>query len=1005
MLTHEVRERIRFRSGQVRKAYRLVAAAVLAFGSLTASSAALAEDLDQVLQFNIDALTLDKALLEFGAQAHVQISFAWDSSIARLRTHELKGHFTSREVLTELLKGTQLRYIVHKRTVEILPQTQPRPSTSLPPSSGNDGRLSDASSEPYRGEGSVADPPAGRAKTKRSSLNEVVVTGSRLRAASKEGPQEVLIYGRAQIDRTGQNSVADFLTTLPSVSVASPPDTTGFLATVRLRGLPVGTTLILLDGRPVETSALAGGSYFDLNNIPLAAVQRIEVDENGSSAVYGSDAIAGVVNIILKGNFDGVAANAKYGWAKDLRVIRSSLALGKQLRRGGISVVGSYEIDGDLLNSHRLLSSSNDYRSYGGPNRNFPTCNPGNVFSVNGTPLPGAQPATAATYAAVTGATASGKPAFSQFSYGSLNECSLLSGFDILPAIRRGSVLLQGHFDIVPTVTLFADVLYTHMTEAARDGYAELFGAPSSQTYKVSAVNPYNPFGKTVGVAELLADLPLSENFRTEFFRPLVGIRGTLKQEWQWELATWESTDWTRTTSPFALPNRSAIQSSLNSPDPAAALNPFVNGPVGSKPLLQSLFANGSQYMTSRDESAQMFIRGPILRLPAGAVQAVFGSDYVRSTLYDNDINNGVDAPSTRATYQRNHSAVFGETRIPLIGPHKNATSGDILALTVSGRHDHYDDFGGATTKQFGVELRPVESLLVRGTYAYAFKAPSLVQLHSAEINAQSFIKDPVTGSTGQVPVLTGGNPRLQALAGHSQTFGVLYSSHVLEGLSVAATQWHVVENNAIQAIGPQVIVNNASLFPGRVIRNSGGNIVEVLDTQVNFGAIDVNGLDYELDYRHVVGQASLSVAANATETLKYRQALVAGSLPIEAASKAEDDGDWAPRWKGNIGVGLNYGHIALYLDGRYVGPYKDYDSIRVIGNFWNFDADVRWSVGDRLGVANRLLGSSYIELGATNLFNRAPQFSNDDSDLYGYDLSQASIVGRTLYISVGVEM
>ncbi|EQD80300.1 TonB-dependent receptor, partial [mine drainage metagenome] len=119
----------------------------------------------------------------------------------------------------------------------------------------------------------------------------------------------------------------------------------GYYGTVKLRGLPDGTTLVLLNGRRLENTAISGGTFFDLNDIPLAAVRKIEVDPNGSSAIYGSDAIAGVVNIILKKHFNGFAANVRYDSAKNLGDMRTSVAWGRQWRRGGVSVIASYGLD------------------------------------------------------------------------------------------------------------------------------------------------------------------------------------------------------------------------------------------------------------------------------------------------------------------------------------------------------------------------------------------------------------------------------------------------------------------------------------------------------------------------------------------------------------------------------------------------------------------------------------------------------------------------------------
>lgn len=997
-LIRAIRQRIRLRARRVAPQLRLMVCVLAVPAFLVFGSAALAGDLDKVILFNIKAQTLENALLQFGMQAHIQVSVAVDSAIRRLKVPNITGSYTSRQALTILLKGTKLTFDIKGDIVEVYSGAASVQRPRDPASGSNVMERSDSLD--------TIDPKTKGAKQpSRRELQEVVVTGSRLPATSEYGPQEIQIYDSVEIEQSGQASVSDFLSTLPSVSVISPEIVTNNTTTVQLRGLPVGTTLVLLNGLRLESSGTANGQYFDLTNIPLAAVQRIEVDENGSSAVYGSDAIAGVVNVILKKDLSGFSVDARYGWAKDVPTWTTSLSFGKQWGRGGFSVIGSFERDGELLNVERSLSASNDYTNYGGSDDNYPDCFRANVFSISGAALPGAPAGSSATYAAVTGSTASGKPPLSQFTYGTLNECGGLVGTSILPSTQREGALVEGHFDVAPAMELFTEIMYTHIALAGAVGYADLFGTEGFQTYSVSASNPYNPFGTTVGVAQALQDVPLPEDTNTDFFRPLVGIRGTFARRWRWELSAWQSTDWSGALAPNELPNGSAIQSALNSSSLATALDPFVTGPVGSQALLESLFGTEKVKSMGRDRSAEAVIRGSVIRLPAGYIQAVIGGDYVHSTLYEN-LGGGTGAYAiynSISEHQRTYEAAFGEVRVPIIALNTAVRSGALVTATISGRHDQYSDFGGATTQQFGLVITPTNSLYFRGSYGTAFDAPTLIELYAPQETFQSLITDPVTGAQGLAAVVGGGNPQLLPLTGRSHTIGVVYSSRTVPGLLLSATQWTVVESNAIQDIGAQVIVDNPIDFPGRVIRNSAGQIVEVDEVEANFGTISVAGVDYQLEYRRRIGRGVASIDLNATDTYRYNQALTPGAPSIESVSIGEDDGAWAPRWKGVIGLNWNEGSLTAHADGRYTSSYYDYDSTtRLIGNFWIFDTSLRWNMGESLGLSNALRGGN-VEVGATNLFNRAPQFSNYDFDFYGYDAAQMSILGRSLYFKVGV--
>lgn len=972
--------------------------AVLASVLLFTCSTAFAQSVNKVVQFDIKPQTLDSALLEFGRQAHIQIMFATKIAAGPIRTPEIKGGYTAAQVLAILLRRTGLTYSNSRNSIEVTPiRSRTIRITKM--------RTNIASKHATHSSITGTNDPSLSSSQKKALpprvLKKVIITGSRLPTTSKYGPQEVQIYNLTRIESSGQTSVSNFLSTLPSVSTASSETAFGTIPTVQLRGLPVGTTLVLLNGRRIENSGLSRGDYFNLNNIPLAAVQRIEVDENGSSAVYGSDAIAGVINIILKKHFRGFEANAKYGWAKDTDTVRTDVAWGRQWGRAGLSVIGSYGIDSGLLFSQRQLSANNDYRKLGGPDNNFPICFPGNIFSINGAPLPGAPTASSGTYAAVTGSTVSGKPALSQFAYGMLNECSLGAGAALLPSRHRAGVLVHANLMLTRAVMLFSELMYTHVSQVLQFEYQSLFGLPGFQEFSVSAANPYNPFGTTVGVALSLHDVPSAEIYDTDFFRPLLGIKGTIAARWHWEIAAWQSSDWSQDTITNDITNYGAIQNALNSSNPATAINPFVSGPPVPRSIVNALFTDGKEKVTARDRSAEAFIRGPVLHVPAGTINAVIGVDYVRSALAFNEINNGIDPPNTRSVYTRRYYAMFGEAHIPILSRNDGAKSLHLLSLTISARRDHYSDFGTDRTAQFGVELRPTRSLLIRGAYGDAFAAPTLTALQGPRIVSQGLITDPKTGLPAVVPILTGGNPRLRPITGHSHTIGIVYSSQFIRGLVISATQWNISENNTIQTLAPQVIVDN---FPANVVRDSTGAITQVIDTNVNYGTIDVSGIDYLGKYHKDIGPGMLSITLDATETYKYKQALLPGAPQINAVSKAQDSGDWAPRWKGAIGMRWTDGGFSAALAGRYTGPYLDYNSTRRIGNFWIFDTNLRWRIGKLFDSQNRWLTGDTIGVGATNLLNTAPQFSNFTSDFYGFDAAQMSIVGRVLYVDVGID-
>jgi iron complex outermembrane receptor protein len=977
---------------------------------------------------NVPPESLSPALQQVATTYELQVLYP--TQVAKdLKTHGAVGFFTPDDALKAVLSGTGLSYkYLDAKTVTVFATTAPAGDTAAAgqdqtnTTQDNSKEAGKKSSQDFRvaqvdqaAAGSQVAKPEEKVK-KAVPLEEIVVTGTRIPTSAKEGAQEVRVFTREQIDQSGQLTVSDFLNTLPNVSVAigeSSTQTNFGGTTVQLRGLPIGTTLVLINGRRVEDSGSQPNTpFFDLNNVPLSAVERIEVATDGSSAIYGSDAIAGVVNIILKQAFDGFEINAKYGTASDFNTWDTDAAFGKRWERGSVAIIASYLTRGELTNWDRSITASNDYTAFGGPNNNLPVCSPGNVFSVDGvTPLPGLG---TATYAAVP-AGFNGKPSIEEFkgTAGTLKECPLLNGVSLIPATHRGGILVEGAYELTPSIELFTELMYSHVHQFSYTQYQGFFGQPGFQTFTVSASNPYNPFGTTVGISEALTSLQREGSITdTEFFRPLVGARGSFLGEWKWELSGWQSRDTTDASYPLLIANNVAIQDALNSSNPATALNPFVAGPPGSQSMLQSFFSDGLVKYSARMDAVTGFARGPVFQLPAGSIQLVVGAEYDRDTLSANYVNLGPYEPAIPQTeFHRDSYALFTEARLPIVANQTTPANGDVLALTLAGRLDHYSDFGSKTTPQLGLEWRPVHGLLMRATYAAAFKAPSLFDLYTArQQTGQTPITDPTTGQTYEVTLIGGGNQNLLPETGKSRSVGFVYSDAVIPNLQLSITYWNLTEDNHTASLSPQTIVDNANLFPGRVVRapscSTGQScpITEVDGTFLNFGAFEVAGIDYQLTYSHGTRFGTWTANASASEVFHYYAALVPGAPAMDGNSVAQDSGNWTPRWKGTLGFGWKLANYVASWDGRYVGRYQDYDSMRIIGNFWVFDANIRYGIGQTL-TPNSWLKGAYVELGGVNIFDKVPQFSNFNGGFLGYDPAQADIRGRYLYLQVGLRL
>src|SRR6266853_6413033 len=300
----------------------LAALTVCSIGTLGVSTLTLARA-DPTYPLNIPAQDLGSALKTFGVAVNEQILFSNDV-VTGLRSTAVKGEYTTKAAISILLKGSGLQADRTPSGVLLIrrPQDPVSPQASTQAQVDGQGGSNSADKEgkkrssggfrvaqvdqgKTRSEVSVEQKDEQASKKKPVVREEVVVTGSRIPGATGQGAQDVQVYTREKIEQSGQTTVADFLNTLPDASISSNSLTSGIpgAATVQLHGLPVGTTLILINGMRVETNFYG---FFDLGNVPLAAIERIDVLPVGSSAIYGSDALGGAVNLITRQNFNGL---------------------------------------------------------------------------------------------------------------------------------------------------------------------------------------------------------------------------------------------------------------------------------------------------------------------------------------------------------------------------------------------------------------------------------------------------------------------------------------------------------------------------------------------------------------------------------------------------------------------------------------------------------------------------------------------------------------------------
>jgi len=457
-----------------------------------------------------------------------------------------------------------------------------------------------------------------------------------------------------------------------------------------------------------------------------------------------------------------------------------------------------------------------------------------------------------------------------------------------------------------------------------------------------------------------------------------------------------------------------ALNAALTSSDPATALNPFNSTAPGSPQLLESLNSFDRTAFADQLLGGQGLLRGTLVRLPAGPLQAVFGAEY------NNEKQFTATPYGAPLDLQRKYYSFFTEERIPLLAAGAPGRSGDRLALTFAGRYDHSSDFGGKATYQGALEWRPTESLLFRGDYATSYKAPDLLAISGGLFASflEGGLYDPFRGNSSVplVPVTLGSNPNLQPETGHSKTLGVVYSSRKWTGLELSLTYFGADITNYITSPDTQTVINNPDIFQGAVVRDPPspqdvqlgylGPITKITDTYFNFGFIQIAGVDLDLSYKLTTPIGELVPSLAVTNTFRWDAALTPNTPAVSYVSQANLIGPgFSPRWKGTLALAWKRGPYAANLGARYIGRYKDYQDLmpnsNQLGNFFFYDVNLHYEVGPHPSPRLSWLAGSNVTVGALNLFDRLPEFSYSGN---AFDSNESDIVGRFLYASIGVK-
>ncbi len=1046
---------------------RLASAAVL---SAALSLAANAADVGKKA-YDLPSGDAAATLKQFSAQSGEQIVYPVEQ-VSGAKTNAVSGDLTAREALDRMVAGTDLVVVQDDKTGALAVKRAAGPNGS---------RVAQNSSHPST-EGE-------NPELKVVKLEQYQVLGTRIRQADIVGPSPVSSYNSDYIRESGAMTLADFINRIPQnySGIASgrgsapnelnpefgqrtettspafnfvlgasdaPPAQTG-VSGVNLRGLGSASTLVLVDGRRAVQSGNGNRStdtrqgFVDLNTIPLSMIDHIEIITDGASAIYGADAVAGVINIVLKKNYTGTEINGSYmatqhggGRERTLSVL-SGFSYGKL--SGTVNV--EYFDRQNVKASDRSFSKNQDHSGIavatitatGQPkmgvdfrlNYGYPAVVQASGGTVSGTfnAIPGIRvvmvPVGSATtpglnqFIQVTTPAGPGATAVNAVYQRRLNTASYL---DLVPESKRSGA--SGNMQYVFNDRL--EAYGSYRTSITRGNFntqptTTLWGSFGSA---ITVPAAYNPFNQNVTVGAVLTEWG-SQQQKTRTIENAVagGLRGKFGQTWQWDLGvTWELQSLLQVTRNF---NGAGLSNLVTSADPATRFNPFIDSTAAGAPSQAALLETLSVYPFLNTDSRQTGLDfeadGDVVSVPGGVVKAAFGGSETRDSV-DSSSNkySSAASPVVTNTYvsggQRSN-AVFAEVSLPVFGRPNERAMFHRLDFQVAGRYEVVGPFSKGVPK-YGVSWAPVDSLLIRGSWSQGFRAPGVTEYLTAPTTTTSSVTDPLRtpASTTGVVVTTGSNPVPKPELSDTTFAGIVYEPAFLKGLSFQGNYYDTKQTDVLQLLSAQTIVNNEPLFPGRVTRaaataadialNQPGQITAISRVFVNFGQVENRSLDYSVDYTLPWQQLGhWRVAVSASHTLKALRQVAPG----QPAVVLDDDTASPPKWTYNgslfwHGGAWNASMFLWYMDGF---NSNSAGNITVVNNsavvFYSTPAvmkiDLRLGYEFKKAIWRGHGRGLRVLAGVDNVFDKKPPFSDT---IWGYNagLHDQLILGRAFSVS-----
>ena len=841
------------------------------------------------------------------------------------------------------------------------------------------------------------------------SLNEVVVTGSRIRGVEPTG-SAVIALDRDVIVQTGAPTTSDLIRKLPQIvglgasETASGAQNGAANATrgvaVNLRGIGSNATLLLLGGRRMPPAGTQG-QFTDASVIPSIAVERLEVVADGGSAIYGSDAVTGVVNLVPRRDFSGAESSARYGVADGYYDWSVAQIGGFGWSTGHAMAAIEHTYHSALEGKDRDFYTS-DLRRFGGDDLRSQQCAPGTIL-VGGVP-----------YAMPANSTGTGLTPAS-FTPNTRNLCDNLKRGDIIPDLRRTSAFVAVTQDLGDAVTLFAEGYFSQRSFSLKDSQVVA-------NLTVTSANPYyvNPTGGTGPVTvqyDFANDGGIPENpGEAESWQAVFGARFDLSTTWQAEtyVAHGRSEDFVRRTQNLNT-TPGGINAALALTDPARAFNPFGGGGI-SNPATVAAIRNGMFIIQGDTDMTVAAVQadGPVWSLPGGDVRLALGAEYRDEGLGGLLTQGSSVAPVyVPSNISRDVSAVFAEAYVPIIGA--NSSSGQELGVSLAGRYEEYSDFGDTFNPKIGVTWRPLADIAIRGSWGTSFRAPGLAE-NDPRSGGYGLYGDTLPcnhrspATTCQGIGIAGGNPDVKPEEATTWSTGFEYTPQALPDLRASLTYFSIdYENQIIGLRGTAGLLTNPIYAPYRILNPTADQVAALLASGLpinssinpatvtyiqdgrrqNLGQTIAKGIDAAINYDWDLADGRLSAGFNGTYFTKLTTSQAPGASQVDVLNTL----NFPQRFRGRAELGWRRNEFSAVAFVNYVSSYDQVGVAvpRSIDAYKTVDLHVGYEL-------SQLSEGLSVALDVQNIADEDPPFVNISG---GYDAQSTSPIGRLFAVSV----